>query len=123
MARSVCAVVPSVWLEAFGLVATEAMASGVPVVAANHGALSELVRDGVTGLLHRPGDPESLARCLRRIVADPAANRAMGAAGRHRYELEFSPPVGLQRLVAEYHAAIAGERAHREPMLDAGPPE
>lgn len=108
MADAVAVVAPSVWLETFGLVVVEAMAAGVPTVAAAHGGFVELVQDGVTGLLHRPGDPESLAECLRRVVATPEANRALGAAARRRYEQCFTPATGLERLVAGYEAAIAG---------------
>ncbi|QES52755.1 glycosyl transferase [Streptomyces venezuelae] len=108
VARSVAVVAPSTWLEAFGLVVVEAMAAGVPAVAAGHGAFTELVEDGVTGLLHRPGESGSLASCIRRIAAEPARNREMGRAARLRYEQGFSPAVGLERLVEEYRTAIAG---------------
>jgi glycosyltransferase involved in cell wall biosynthesis len=101
-------VAPSTWLEAFGLVVVEAMAAGVPAVAAGHGAFVELVEDGVTGLLHRPGEAASLASCLRRITADPALGRELGRAARSRYERDFSPAVGLERLVEGYRSAIAG---------------
>lgn len=104
--RAVAVIAPSVWLEAFGLVVVEAMAAGVPVVAAAHGAFVELVDDGVTGFLHRPGDVASLADRLRR-VAGPG-NRAMGDAARLRYEEGFTPQVGLDALVGGYRAAIAG---------------
>ncbi|MET7985003.1 glycosyltransferase [Streptomyces sp. NPDC005281] len=108
IARSVAVVAPSTWLEAFGLVVVEAMAAGVPAVAAGHGAFVELVEDGVTGLLHRPGEAASLASCLRRITAEPDGNREMGRAARHRYEKDFSPAVGLERLLEGYRTAIAG---------------
>ncbi|MEU9605690.1 glycosyltransferase [Streptomyces sp. NPDC048057] len=108
IAESVAVVAPSTWLEAFGLVVVEAMAAGVPAVAAGHGAFVELVEDGVTGLLHRPGDAASLASCLRRITAEPGRNREMGEAARRRYEQGFSPTVGLERLVEGYRTAIAG---------------
>ncbi|GHD21072.1 glycosyltransferase [Streptomyces galbus] len=111
VARSVAVVAPSTWLEAFGLVVVEAMAAGVPTVAAGHGAFVELVEDGVTGLLHRPGDAASLASCLRRITAAPDGGREMGRAARRRYEQDFSPAVGLERLLAEYRTAIAGRSA------------
>lgn len=111
VARSVAVVAPSLALETFGLVVVEAMAAGVPSVAAGHAAFVELVEDGVTGLLHRPGDPASLASCLRRITADPARGREMGRAARRRYERGFSPAVGLKRLVEEYGTAIAGRSA------------
>ncbi|GAA1946013.1 glycosyltransferase [Streptomyces durmitorensis] len=108
VARSVAVVAPSTWLEAFGLVVVEAMAAGVPAVAAGHGAFVELVDDGVTGLLHRPGDAASLASCIRRVAAEQGRNREMGQAARRRYEQGFSPAVGLERLVDEYRTAIAG---------------
>ncbi|MFJ4770904.1 glycosyltransferase [Streptomyces uncialis] len=108
IARSVAVVAPSTWLEAFGLVVVEAMAAGVPVVAAGHGAFVELVEDGVTGLLHQPNEPASLASRLRRITAEPDRNREMGRAARRRYEQDFSPAVGLERLVEGYRTAIAG---------------
>ncbi|MET8855613.1 MULTISPECIES: glycosyltransferase [unclassified Streptomyces] len=112
IARSVAVVAPSTWLEAFGLVVVEAMAAGVPTVAAGHGAFVELVEDGVTGLLHEPGEAASLASCLRRITAGPDDNREMGRAARRRYEQGFSPAVGLERLLEEYRTAIAGRSAH-----------
>ncbi|WP_405603344.1 glycosyltransferase [Streptomyces sp. NBC_00081] len=111
IARSVAVVAPSTWLEAFGLVVVEAMAAGVPTVAAGHGAFVELVEDGVTGLLHQPGEPASLASCLRRIAGEPDRNQEMGQAARLRYEQGFSPAVGLTRLVEEYRTAIAGRSA------------
>lgn len=117
VARSVAVVAPSEALETFGLVVVEAMAAGVPTVAAGHGAFVELTEDGVTGLLYEPGDVDSLASCLRRITADPGRNREMGEAGRRRYERAFSPAVGLERLVEEYRTAIAGRSGGGE-----GPP-
>lgn len=98
-------VAPSTWLEAFGLVVVEAMAAGVPTVAAAHGAFVELVDDRVTGVLHRPGDAASLASALATAVSGSVA---MGAAARARYERDFTPEVGLSRLVDGYRAAIAG---------------
>ncbi|WP_419999352.1 glycosyltransferase [Streptomyces boninensis] len=106
--RSVAVLAPSMSLETFGLVVVEAMAAGVPTVAAAHGAFVELVEDGVSGLLHQPGDAASLADRIRRIAAEPRRNRELGLAARRRYEQGFSPAVGLKRLVDEYRTAILG---------------
>ncbi|WP_410607012.1 glycosyltransferase family 4 protein [Amycolatopsis sp. lyj-109] len=103
-ADAVAVVAPSTWLEAFGLVVVEAMAAGVPTVAAAHGAFPELVDDGVTGLLHVPNDAASLADRLRAVAGD--RNGDMGDAARVRYEKDFTPAVGLDRLIAGYEAAI-----------------
>ncbi|MEV5175974.1 glycosyltransferase [Streptomyces flaveolus] len=120
VARSVAVVAPSMAMETFGLVVAEAMAAGVPAVAAGHGAFVELVEDGVTGLLHRPGEPASLASCIRRIATAPDGNREMGEAARRRYEKGFSPAVGLERLEEEYRAAIAGRAQSRGDGINGG---
>lgn len=74
---------PSV-TETFGNVTTEAMAAGVPVVAARATGAVDLVQDGVTGFLVPPRDVDAYADAIARIVADPALRRAMGAAGHAR---------------------------------------
>lgn len=106
IARAAAVVVPSTWLEAFGLVVVEAMAAGVPTVAPAHGAFEELVTDGVTGLLHTPGDAAALADSLRE-VADAELNQKMGEAARQRYEADFTPEAGLKRLLEGYEEAIS----------------
>ncbi len=64
------AVFPSLY-EPFGIVALEAMAAGVPVVASRTGGLAEVVDDGETGLVHDPGNPESLAWAVRQTLRYP----------------------------------------------------
>ncbi|NKQ55752.1 glycosyltransferase family 4 protein [Amycolatopsis sp. K13G38] len=107
MANAVAVVAPSAWLEAFGLVVVEAMAADVPAVAPAHGAFVELIEHKVSGLLYHPGDAHALAEALRR-AAEPARNREMGEAARVRYEKDFTPSVGLDRLLAGYDEAIRG---------------
>jgi glycosyltransferase involved in cell wall biosynthesis len=64
------------------LVVCEAMAAGVPVVASRVGGLPDLVEDGGSGLLVRPGEPEHLARALVSLLLDPEAARRLGERGR-----------------------------------------
>jgi len=75
-------VFPTAWgTEGFGMVAAEAMACGVPVVASRIAAIPEVVLDGETGLLAEPGDPVDLASKLRLLLLDPAQRRRFGMAG------------------------------------------
>jgi glycosyltransferase involved in cell wall biosynthesis len=65
-------VVPSRFQESFSLVAHEAFAAGVPVLASDAGALPELVEPGANGALFRSGDCRDLRRRLRELLEDPA---------------------------------------------------
>jgi len=70
--------------ESFGLVALEASACGVPVVAASVGGLSTLVDHGRTGFLVDGRSPELFARYVACILTDPGLGAAMGRAGAER---------------------------------------
>ncbi len=67
--------------EAFGNVTQEAMACGLPVVAALATGATSLVRDGVTGILVDPLEPDQYGEALARYAADPALRAKHGAAG------------------------------------------
>lgn len=103
--------VPSRWAEPFGLVAVEAIARGIPVVASATGGLAETVEDGVSGLLHPNGDVDALAACLRR-VADGSALPHGGvpaetiAAVRARHDARARVD-DLRRVFGEVRAARA----------------
>lgn len=76
--------------EPFGRVLVEAMLSGKPVIAADAGGPREIVKEGVTGFLTPPGDVNTLADALRKVLADAALRERMGQAGRERAERRFS---------------------------------
>ncbi|HKZ64084.1 MAG TPA: glycosyltransferase family 4 protein [Thermoplasmata archaeon] len=83
-------VLPSVSrLEAFGIVALEAMATAKPVVVSDIPGVREVVTDGVEGLLAEPVNPEDLAAKIGRLLADPGRRRQMGARGREKVEAKF----------------------------------
>ena len=95
-------VVPSVWDEAFGLVAAEASAIGLPVVASRMGALPEIVDEGETGLLFEAGNELDLATKLEELWKSPARCEAMGNAGRAKVHREYSHNVYYRRLMRVY---------------------
>jgi len=84
------AVVPSVCHESFGIVAVEAMAAGVPVVASRVGGLQEIVVHGRTGLLFERGNAADLAAALRVLLRDPALRKKLGQAGRRRFRERYT---------------------------------
>ncbi|MBB1596921.1 glycosyltransferase family 4 protein [Achromobacter sp. UMC46] len=79
--------------EASGTVYVEAQASGLPVIGTDVGGVSEMFRNGDTGFLVPPKDPQALTDALQRLIDDPALRRRMGDAGRKMVweEAVFSP--------------------------------
>jgi glycosyltransferase involved in cell wall biosynthesis len=84
------------------------MAFGKPVVASNLGGAATIVKDGVNGLLFRPGDPGALARCLERLWSDEPLQSRLEAGARRTYAEEMTPTLNYERLMAAYSMAIAG---------------
>jgi L-malate glycosyltransferase len=75
--------------ESFGLVALEAMACEVPVVASRVGGLPEVVADGVSGFLVDPQDIGKMAECSIAILADPSVRKEMGKQAREKAHAQF----------------------------------
>jgi glycosyltransferase involved in cell wall biosynthesis len=95
----------SVRPEPFGQVVLEGMAAGVPVIAAAAGGPTELITDGINGVLTTPGNATELARAMRRLVDDPELRARLAAAGRERSR-EFTPEQTAERLLAVYQVVI-----------------
>ena len=100
----------SILPEPFGLVITEAMALGIPVVAANAGGPVEIITDGVDGFLTDPRDSAAVAARVTALLADPALYQRIGAAGRRTALERFSPGTYVERVAQVYDAALAGSR-------------
>ena len=100
-------VMPSLTFEMCPLVILEAMSHGIPVITSRREAQSELVEDGVTGLLFEPGDHEDLRRQMRRLWESPALCRQLGLAGYERVVRDHSEDGYYRRLIAAYDLAIA----------------
>lgn len=73
---------PSLSGESFGMILTEAFAAGTPVIASNIAGYSDVVTDGVDGILVPPADPQRLAEELQLMFHEPARRQAMARAAR-----------------------------------------
>lgn len=98
--RFICT--PSEWYENAPMSVLEAFACGKPAVASRIGGIPEMVRDGITGLLAEPGDPDSLRDSIEKLWNDPALAREMGAAARHLAETDYSPEAHYAKIRDTY---------------------
>ena len=89
----------------------EAMAAGVPVVASRVGGNTELVTDGINGLLLPPEDVDGLACTLSRLVADALLRERLAAAGGALIERKFDRAVMARAYVDIFEQAMADTRS------------
>ena len=76
--------------ESFGLILLEAMRLAKPVIAGDAGGMREVVGQGGAGVLVPPGDVAALVQAIVSLLRDPLRRRAIGEAGRHRFEQRFT---------------------------------
>jgi len=102
-------VVPSLQ-EAWGLVATEAMASARPVIASNVGGLREQVIDGFNGFLVPPRDCKAVADRILYFLENPSEIGKMGLNGRRLAEERFDIEKRIDKIIELYNSLIRGMR-------------
>ncbi|MBP7865496.1 MAG: N-acetyl-alpha-D-glucosaminyl L-malate synthase BshA [Acidobacteria bacterium] len=108
--------------ESFGLSALEAMACGVPVVSPAVGGVPEVVADGETGYLTRPGDEAMMADAAVRLLTKPKLRRRFARAGRARAVERFSPDPVVSRYEAVYEKVLRASGGAPGPLCpEAGP--
>ncbi|MBX0286459.1 glycosyltransferase family 4 protein [Haloarcula salinisoli] len=100
-------IVPSIWMEAFGMVVLEAMQCGTPVIGSDRGGIGELVQDGSTGLVYPATDSSMLAAQIRKLHTDPELAGDLGKRAQEwvcrNYSYEALGPV----LESQLHAAVS----------------
>jgi glycosyltransferase involved in cell wall biosynthesis len=97
-------IIPSLWQEPSGLVALEALACGVPVIASSVGGLPEIVTSD-SGILVESADVEGLAQAINNLITDLGLARRMGERGRQLVEENFSMTRWVTNTIANYDHA------------------
>ncbi|MCO6437543.1 MAG: glycosyltransferase [Phycisphaerae bacterium] len=104
---TVCSLPPG---EGFGLVITEAMAHGVPVVSSSTGAAVELIEHGKTGILVPAADSGALADAIEDLLGDAEKRRSIGEAGRVRCFEEYDMRKTTRRIETLYERLLTERR-------------
>jgi glycosyltransferase involved in cell wall biosynthesis len=104
------------WYEPFGITPLEAMACGTPVIGSAVGGIKYTVRDGETGFLVPPRDPDALAERLARLLADEALRDAFARRGIERVRRSFTWRHVADALSEVYDEVIAEGRTGLMPQ-------
>jgi glycosyltransferase involved in cell wall biosynthesis len=105
LAEASVVAIPSLWPEPFGMIGIEAFAAGRPVVASATGGVGDWLEDGRSGLGVPAGDVRALSGALSQLLADPARQREMGAAGRVAVSERFTEERHVAALLDAYETA------------------
>ena len=97
--KCIFTIMPSEWYEMFPMVLLEAWAAGKPVIGSRLGATSDLIEDGVTGLLFDAGNPADLANKIDCLFRSSYFRSRMGAEARALVETKYSTSASLSRLM------------------------
>lgn len=95
-------VVPSLWEEPLGMVAIEALANHVPVIANKRGGLQETVKDGVNGLYCYDSDPDSLSSAMSQLHSNPEQYNQFSQAARE----SVASILDANRMIGEYETVL-----------------
>ena len=112
--NSLFAVMPSVWYENCPGFILEAFAAGVPVVGSRLGGITELVREGQSGLTFAPGSASDLRTKMEWMLADRDRTREMGKKARQQILAENHPEHYYTRLLTLYRQVLAGQEGSDE---------
>lgn len=96
----------STYPEPFGLVITEAMAHGIPVVASKLGATAEIITDGYDGVLVDPTEPQEMADAILGLLKDDHMRLNMGTRARESVERRYNGRLYAERMAAVYRSVV-----------------
>ncbi len=93
--------------EGMGVAILEAAATGRAIVASDTGGIGDVIENGVSGILVKPGDSEAIAGAIARMAAAPNLRAAMGQTARTRAERDFAMTTMAARTVELYRSVLA----------------
>jgi glycosyltransferase involved in cell wall biosynthesis len=96
---------PSNCYETFGLTTIEAFAARTPVIVAGHGALAEVVLDGINGFHFKPGDSDDLSSKVAWLHKNSGAAESAAQTAYRDYKANYTPEANYRRLMACYKQA------------------
>ncbi len=111
MGEARCFILASTWYEGFPRVICECYARGLPLIASAIGPIADIVQEGRTGHLFRPGDVADLIAKLEAFLAAPERQSALRRAARAAFEADYTAAANLVQLQAIYAAALAERHA------------
>lgn len=91
-------VVPSIWMEQYGMVGPDALLSGTPCIGSNRGGIPEWLKHGVNGYLFRPGDSEQLAEHMIALLKNKKKARRFALNGRRFIANELNSDIYLKKI-------------------------
>lgn len=101
---------PSEWYEGCPRVIIESLAKGTPVIAARLGAAAEMIEDGRTGFMFRPGDEKDFASTVTKAFSPDVDRPSMRAAARRDFMAKYTANRNFERFMEIYQAAIDRSR-------------
>jgi glycosyltransferase involved in cell wall biosynthesis len=108
-------VIPSIWAEPFGLVAVEACAQQLPIIATEMGGLPEIIQHNLNGLLCSPADPDSLGRAMLKLYLDSGLRQRLSRHARDSVAAFLDTERMLDQYQSILHSTLHGRSAHDEP--------
>lgn len=108
--QAIALIFPSIGLESFGLVVSEAMSHGRPIIGVNRGTTAWMVKDKQTGLLFDPLKKGDLAEKILTLAGNTAFAMQLGARGQQRISELIDNEAALEKIVEVYSQAVGKER-------------